>query len=298
MNELLIIFPITIVYIIIILTIYYTPLNISKFLRTYILADFPLFQISDDDSFHTIEPEISDKKHYRYSLLFIPIGEYKLYIFTLKNKKINFFYLLSLSDIFNEKLLTLKDEIDIDLQNEQTRHLNSSKADKFRFISIMQDTIKTYQASMQTAKLKGTFYFTLIGAAVSVFLGKIIDIQLYFISTNIFTKILILYIVVLFLNFFFLTIQFHSIKNFHKQVYNDYINNTYANNYFAYFYKNMRFAEFYSQKEVSYIKNVEFYLKKILFVLIFLITVIFLYNENIKEEQRVYYDEATIYCKV
>ena len=80
------------------------------------MSELPFAQLSEDSNFH----EYNGGSDFRYSLLYFPLGTYKLYIFTWTSKKqFHFFKAISLKEICQAKIDEKEKNIEnIDIINE------------------------------------------------------------------------------------------------------------------------------------------------------------------------------------
>lgn len=247
----------TILYIILILFIYELNHPISIFIKRYIISDIPFLQISDDSNFHTMEKNTNIHKC-RYSLFFIPFGQFKFYFITIYNKKFEWAKVLSYEEVTKSRFDSLK--IEVELECDSLHHLNK-EAER---ILILQDEIHSYKETKNLASIKGTFYITILAAMVSVLFTQINNLKSIYseLGNHVILQIIFWYVVILFINFILINIHFISVKGFYRETYDDYISDEIGYNEMKYFYKNMKWYGFQSWKNVGYVKNIEFYLIK------------------------------------
>jgi len=265
------------IYIIVLLFIYECNHFICRFIKKYIIADIPFLQISDDNRFHTMDSDInlSDKGNYRYSLLFIPFGQYKVYILSLKDLKFNFIKIISYENVTKKQFLTIKEKT-----LNEVKNLNNQK--KSKQVEVLNDEIQSYKETKNLASIKATFYITILAAVTSVIFSQLNNLKSIYIGSiqeDILMRILFWYIVLLFVNFILISIHFITVRGFYKETYEDFISDEINKKRLKYFYLNSKWYFFESQKSVGYIKNIEFYLvKNLIFSTIFICFYLFRSN--------------------
>lgn len=257
------------IYLIVLLFIYECNHSICKFIKKYIIADIPFLQISDDSRFHTmdLDTNLSEKGNYRYSLFFIPFGQYKVYIFSLKDLKFNFIKIISYESVTKKQFLSIKEKT-----LNEVESLN--KQEESKQVEVLKDEIQSYKETKNLASIKATFYITILAAIISVIFSQINNLKSIYIDSiqeDILMKILFWYIILLFVNFILISIHFITVRGFYKETFEDFISDKINKKRLKYFYKNSKWYFFESQKSVGYIKNIEFYLvKNLIFSTIFI----------------------------
>lgn len=240
--------------------------KITRFISLYILSDIPFLQLSHDENFHSIENKF-DLKKYRFSLIFIPFGKFKLYFFTYKfNSGFKWFKSLSIDSIYARRKNNMKIEM--------VKKYKLVKKDN-DFLQIIKEDTKLYQSSINTARTKGTFYITLLAAILSI-----IFTQIPIIKTTIgsFSPILLIitgYLILIFTNFLILNLQFISIRTIYRETFEDFIDKI-GYDKFLYYYNNMHWIKLDSQVLVSYIKNIEIYIIKVI-VISFILLILYIF---------------------
>lgn len=283
------------VYIIIYILILCINHPITIFIKKYIFSDIPIFQISDDDNFHTVE-NYSDNKTYRYSFLFLPVGEHKLYFFTYNKGTFSWYYRLSLGDIFLEKQRNQSNSMDSEVANGILKY-NQAVNNQDYHDEILKNNIEIFKNSSETAKLKGSIYFAVCVGIIALYSDNIETFSGLIKNSNLIIFTLTIFTLILFLNFFLFVIQYHSVKNKNAQFYQDYLNSSYSNKeaYFEYFFRSLKWSCLDSIQETTYIRNIELYIKKYLLFIILLLCIQVIYqNDNIKGDE----NETTISCKL
>lgn len=275
-NSILFILIFTI-YIIVLLFIYECNHSICRFIKKYIIADIPFLQISDDNRFHTMDLDInlSEKGKYRYSLFFIPFGQYKVYVFSFKGLEFSFFKIISYEYVTKKQFLSIKEKT-----LEKAPTLDKQK--KSKQVEILKDEIQSYKETKNLASIKATFYITILAAITSVIFSQINNLNSIYIDCiqeDILMKFLFWYAVLLFINFILISIHFITVKGFYKESFEDFISDKINKKRLKYFYINSKWYFFESQKSVGYIKNIEFYLvKNLIFSTIFICFYLFRSN--------------------
>ncbi|MFX4235608.1 hypothetical protein ACN2EP_06360 [Aliarcobacter butzleri] len=275
-NSILFILIFTI-YIIVLLFIYECNHSICRFIKKYIIADIPFLQISDDDRFHTMDLDVnlSEKGKYRYSLFFIPFGQYKVYVFSFKDLEFSFFKIISYEYVTKKQFLSIKEKT-----LEKASILDKQK--KSKQVEILKDEIQSYKETKNLASIKATFYITILAAITSVIFSQINNLNSIYIDCiqeDILMKFLFWYTVLLFINFILISIHFITVKGFYKESFEDFISEEINKKRLKYFYLNSKWYFFESQKSVGYIKNIEFYLvKNLIFSTVFICFYLFRSN--------------------
>lgn len=265
------------IYFMVLLFIYECNHSICKFIKKYIIADIPFLQISDDSRFHTMDSDInlSEKGKYRYSLFFIPFGQYKVYIFSLKNLKFNFIKIISYESVTKKQFHSIKEKT-----LNEVESLNNQK--KSKQVEVLKDEIQSYKETKNLASIKATFYITILAAITSVIFSQINNLKSIYIDSiqeDILMKILFWYIILLFVNFILISIHFITVRGFYKETFEDFISDKISKKRLKYFYLNSKWYSHESWKSVGYIKNIEFYLvKNLIFSTIFIFFYLFRSN--------------------
>lgn len=263
-----------IVYILILYLIYTSDNVISKFLKKYIFSDVPFLQISDDSNFHTVE----SKKaffDYRLSLFFVPFGIYKIYFITLYKKKIKMISILSFDVLMQTRFTITQEKIEQDYNAISQKLLLNEAENKKKSIEILKDNITLYSNIKNSTMTKSTIYIALLAAIVTMLLTKDTSINgllAVYSQDNIYVKILFSYWLLMLANFLIFNLQLISVHNTHRETFDDFISKLNMDEV-KYFYKNNCLDAFYSRKLVSYMRNIEIYLKKSLLLSIILLIV-------------------------
>ncbi|CAM3975428.1 hypothetical protein ARCL110784_10755 [Arcobacter cloacae] len=258
-NSILFILIFTI-YLIVLLFIYECNHSICKFIKKYIIADIPFLQISDDSRFHTMDLDInlSEKGKYRYSLFFIPFGQYKVYIFSLKDLEFNFIKIISYESVTKKQFLSIKEKT-----LNEVESLNNQK--KSKQVEVLKDEIQSYKETKNLASIKATFYITILAAITSVIFSQINNIESLYLDSiqkHILMQILFWYLVLLFINFVLINIHFITVKGSYKETFEDFTSDEISKKRLKYYYLNSKWYSYESWKSIGYIKNIEFYLVK------------------------------------
>lgn len=263
------------VYILILLLIYTSDNVISKLLKKYIFSDVPFLQISDDSNFHTVESKKTLSK-YRFSLFFIPFGQYKIYFVTYK-EKFKWISILSFEEIMQDRFVKTETKMKQDYNHISTNLLNTPD-DKKNSIEILKDNITLYNNIKNITMTKSTIYVALLAAIFTMLSTQntfFNDLLKIYEVDSIVVKFLFTYWLVIFFNFSIFNIQLISVHNIHRETYDDFVNKL-SMDEVKYFYNNNCFDAFYSRKLVSYMRNIELYLKRI-----FVLGIIFFIVKNL-----------------
>lgn len=270
---------ITSIYLIVIFIIYSTNSSFSLFIKKYIISDLPLFSVSDDTTFHTVKSK--EAKNLRYSVIYLPIGFYKIYIFTVRNYNFKILHILFYDNIFNDfkdkKIKNLSDDA-----NSKYFSVKEKKELVHSHMEIFKDCIELSKNRKNTAKLKAGFYFTILGAVIYGILSLLINpinVISFFKDVSFFQEIIICYFVVLIANFILIILYFHSVEKYERITYKDVENKSDESSYFIYLYQNMIYDDLYASRQVNLIEFIDFielYFKRSLLVFFVLSLTIFI----------------------
>lgn len=260
------------IYSAILIVIYTSDNKISKLLKKYIFSDIPFLQISDDSNFHTVETK-KPLLTYRFSLFFIPFGQYKIYFVTYK-EKFKWISILSFEEIMQDKFVKTVAKMAQDYNYIAAKLLNEPR-DKKNSIEILKDNITLYSNIKNITMTKSTIYIALLAVIITLLLTKDTSINgllTIYSQDNIYVKILFSYWLLMLANFLIFNLQLISVHNTHRETFDDFISKLNMDEV-KYFYKNNCLDAFYSRKLVSYMRNIEIYLKKSLLLSIILLIV-------------------------
>lgn len=263
------------IYVAILILIYVSDNEISKWLKKYIFSDIPFLQISDDSNFHTVETR-KPLLTYRFSLFFIPLGNCKIYFVTYK-EKFKWISILSFEEIMQDRFTKTLIKMEQDYNHISTNLLNTPRHKK-NSIEILKDNITLYSNIKNITMTKSTIYVALLAAIFTMFSTQntfFNDLLQIYEVDSIVVKFLFTYWLVIFFNFSIFNIQLISVHNIHRETYDDFVNKL-SMDEVKYFYNNNCFDAFYSRKLVSYMRNIELYLKRI-----FVLGIIFFVVKNL-----------------
>lgn len=252
-------FPITLLLIIYYIVVYESKsMNLIKM----IMSELPFAQLSEDDNFH----EYNGGSDFRYALLYFPLGIYKFYIFTWTTKKqFHFFKAISLKEICQDKIDKKENDLEDLTTKSYAKYITSSNDEKQQHIELIKDLSTQMQEREKVAQFKAMFYITVLAAILSVIFSKYNELYkiLEFTLLEQFTIVLIaIYI----LNAVFILLSFLSVGAYKSETYKDFRDSKEKDkNYYAYWYKQYQRLQKYSDRDVSYIGNIEKYLKLLTF---------------------------------
>jgi len=232
-----------------------------------IVSELPVAQLSEDELFHEYEKGLNP----RYSLLYIPLGIYKIYLLTwTKDKQFHFLKILSLKDIFDKKIKDKEKKLQSISDKSYEEYKQSNKIEKNQHIALLQDLIKQMQEREKTAQFKAMFYMTALAAILSVLIGNINKIN-EILNFDVLKQIVIGLILLYILNSLFLLLSFLSVSSYEHEKYSDFKKSqNKEKEYYSYWYKQYQRLKVYSDRDISYIKNIEKYLKITTFLTIIL----------------------------
>jgi len=190
------------------------------------------------------------------------LGIYKVYLLTwTKDKKFRLLKILSLKDICNQKIEDKEKKLQLLSDKSYEEYSKSSDIEKEQHLILLQDLIKQMQEIERTAQFKAMFYITTLAAILSVLVSKINDIEKIF-TLNIYEQTTIALIVLYILNALLLLLSFLSVSEYKSETYSDFKkSNQKSKKYFEYWYKQYQRLQKYSTRDISFITNIEKYLK-------------------------------------
>lgn len=287
------------VYMVSYLYIIYKNDPFSLFIKKYILSENPILVVSNDSNFHTIEKHVDTNK-YRYSLLCIPVGEYKLYFCTYRAGVYKWYFVLSLDYIFAQRKEEELNKSITRLNEYLPKYIESTEKEKERHEDILKSSIEIDYKSIETAKAKGAIYFAVALGFIALYSDNIDTLKNLIWDSHYFFSFLTIFSLVLFFNFLLFIIQYHSVKGFTVKNYSDYVKESNENTYYEHLFSNMTHSSIRSFQDVSYIKNTEFYIKKYLLfaISLILIQLICYHDNNFTQEKGEDKNESTISCEL
>jgi len=273
-------FPFTLI-VIIFYTIIYEPKSLIYI--KMIVSELPAGQLSQDDNFH----EYANNSSRRFSLFYLPIGIYKIYFFTwTRDKKFHFLKILSLKDIYNQQIQDKEDRLELITDKSFEEYSKSNNIEQKQHLALLQDLTKQMQETEKTAQFKAMFYITTLAAILSVLISKFNEIEKILIL-NTYEQVVIALIILYILNALFLLLSFLSVGGYKSETYSDFKNSKQKEKtYFEYWYKQYQRLQKYSERDVSFIANIEKYLKittfwTIILALLFLLEGTEICNKNL-----------------
>jgi hypothetical protein len=119
------------------------------------------------------------------------------------------------------------------------------------------------QEREKTAQFKAMFYITALAAILSVLVSKFNEID-KLLSLTIFEQVSMALIILYILNALFLLLSFLSVGSYKSETYSGFRDSTKKDKvYYEYWYKQYQRLQKYTDRDVSYIANIEKYLKVI-----------------------------------
>lgn len=250
-------FPITL-FAIIFYTIVYGAKD-GNLVKT-IISELPIGQLSEDENFH----EYNGGSAMRYSLLYLPLGIYKIYLFTWTKEKINLFYMISLPSICDHKISIKENKLDDLYRYHYEQYKQSEDKEKKFNLEFLQDKCKEFQDREKVAQFKAGFYFTTLSLVIAV-ITKNTDKLTNIMSWGIYEKSIFFLIVLYLINAFILLFSFIAVKSYTADKYSTFSNSREKEKmFFSYWYKKFQRLSVYTTKDISFIKNIEKYLKLII----------------------------------
>ncbi len=250
-------FPITLLAIIFYVIVYGA--KDGNIVKT-VISELPVGQLSEDANFH----EYSGSSGVRYSLLYLPLGIYKIYLFSWTKEKINFFHMISLTSICDSKISTKENKLEELSQHHYEKYMQSDENEKKFNLEFLQDKCKEFQEREKVAQFKAGFYFTTLSLVIAIIV-KNIDKLTNIMSWGIYEKGIFFLIVLYIINAFILLFSFIAVKPYTADKYSTFSNSREKEKmFFSYWYNKFQRLSVYTTKDISFIKNIEKYLKLII----------------------------------
>jgi len=261
----LIFFCILFIFCYLLIAIIFYTLDDDNFFKK-ILNELPISQLSSDANFHAY----NEKSPKRYSLLYVPFGIYKLYLLTWtwsqekKDKEFSFLKIISLEKICDEKIDNKENKLN-DLTNKNyERFKTCEKEDKELHIKFLEDKCKEFQNRKSVSQFKAGFYFTTLALVLTTIAKNINEVH-HFLDWTIYKQITFILILLYIINAFMLLFSFISVKGFKADMYSTFARaNEKEEMFYAYWYKKFQRLQVTTDKNVSFILNIEHYLKLII----------------------------------
>lgn len=250
-------FPITLL-----LIIYYTVVYESKStnLIKMIMSELPFAQLSEDSNFH----EYSGGSDNRYSLLYFPLGTYKLYIFTWTSKKqFNLFKVISIKEICQAKIDEKENKLQEITTKSYIKYSTSTNDEKEQHIELLQEQCKDLQDREKVSQFKAGFYLTALALVIAAMADKIGDAH-KILDWDYYLQVSFTLIGLYVLNTLSILFGFSSVKGYKSETYSEFRDSPEKQKkYYEYWYKKFQRLQVYTDRDVSYILNIEKYLKLI-----------------------------------
>lgn len=240
--------------------IYYIIVYESKQLTLLkmIVSELPVAQLSNDSNFH----EYIGNSELRYSLFYLPIGIYKIYFLTwTRDRKFHFLKILSLKELCDTKIEEKENKLQSISGNSYEKYTISNETEKQQHILLLQDLSKQMQEREKTVQFKAMFYITALAAILSVLVSKFDKIT-NILSLTTTEQVVIALILLYILNALFLLLSFLSVGSYKSETYSHFRDSIDKDKlYYMYWYKQYQRLQKYTDRDVSYISNIEKYLK-------------------------------------
>jgi len=224
-----------------------------------IISELPIGQLSEDATFH----EYTGNSPIRYSLFYFPLGIYKIYFLSWTKEKISLVKRISLIDICNRKIEAKERKLDNLVEYHYDNFTKCNENEKKINLEFLQDKCKEFQDREKVAQFKAGFYFTTLSLVIAIIIkntDKVSKIG----SWNFYEKAIFVLIVLYIINAFILLFSFVSVKGYKADMYSTFSNSKEKEKmFYSYWYKKFQRLQVYTDKEVSFIKNIEKYLKLI-----------------------------------
>jgi hypothetical protein len=231
----------------------------SNIIKT-VISELPVGQLSEDANFH----EYHGGSVMRYSLVYLPFGIYKIYLFTWTKDKINFFHIISLPSICNRKIIIKESKLDKLSEYHYEQYMQSDDNEKKFSLEFLQDKCKEFQDREKVAQFKAGFYFTTLSLVIAIII-KNTDKLTNIMSWSIYEKSIFFLIVLYIINAFVLLFSFISVKSYIADKYSTFSSSKEKEKmFFSYWYNKFQRLSVYTTKDISFIKNIEKYLKLII----------------------------------
>ncbi len=252
--------------------IYYIIVYESKkltFLKM-IISELPFAQLSEDNNFHEYLGGID----FRYSLLYFPFGTYKIYFLTwTRDRKFHFLKILSLKELYDKKIEEKENRLQSISSDSYEKFKASNNDEKKYHIELLQDHCKELQDREKVAHFKAGFYLTTLVLTITSMSKNIHNANIV-LHWSIYKQMIFSLIVLYIINVIILLFAFVSVKGFRTEKYSDFRNSDEKEKlYYMYWYKKFQRLQVYTDRDITFILNIEKYLKLIVFWLaIFLLS--------------------------
>jgi len=272
MGILYLYFPFTLVAMIFYIAVYGA--KDSNIIKT-IVSELPVGQLSEDANFH----EYSGRTPIRYSLFYFPLGIYKVYFLSWTKEKISFIKVISLSSICNLKIEAKEQRLNDLAEHHYDNFMQCNENEKKFNLELLQDKCKEFQDREKVAQFKAGFYFTTLSLVIAIIINNT-DKLTQITSWNIYEKGIFFLIVSYIINAFILLFSFVSVKSYRADKYSSFSASIEKEKiFFSYWYNKFQRLNVYTTKDISFIKNIEKYLKLII-IWSFIFAVILIIGEK------------------
>lgn len=284
-------FPFTLIGI-----IFYTIIYESKSLTfiKMIVSELPAGQLSEDDNFH----EYVDGVNIRYSLFYVPVGIYKIYFLTwTRDEKFHLWKVSSLKDICNKKIDDKEKKLQSLSDKSYEEYSKSNTIEQKYHIELLQDQCKELQDREKVAQFKAGFYLTTLVLAITSISKNIHDANLI-LNWSIYKQVIFSLIVLYIMNVIILLFGFVSVKGYKIEKYSNFKNsNKKEKLFYIYWYKKFQRLQVYTDRDITFILNIENYLKLIIVWSMILISLLIFEGEKQCCKNPIYQDMNST-CKV
>jgi len=259
--------------------IYYIIVYESKqltFLKM-IVSELPVAQLSEDETFH----EYKKGSNPRYSLFYLPIGIYKIYFLTwTKDKKFHFLKILSLKKLCDKKIEEKESRLQSVCNDSYEKYSTSNETEKKFHIELLQDQCKELQDREKVAQFKAGFYLTSLVLIAGAIIKSINSADLIY-QWNCYIQASFALIFLYIINVIILLFGFISVKKYKAERYSDFRNSEdKEKSYYTYWYKKFQRLQVYSTNDISFVLNIEKYLKLIVLWLVIFISLLVFKGEK------------------
>lgn len=242
--------------------IFYTIIYESKsmtFLKM-IVSEIPAGQLSEDENFH----EYTGGSSLRYSIFYIPFGIYKIYFLTwTRERKFHLYEIISLQTICNIQIDKKEHKLEEITQKSYHKYATSNEVEKKQHIELLQEQCKDLQDREKVSQFKAGFYLTALALVIAAMADKIGDAH-KILEWSLYQQIVFGLIALYVLNVLGLLFGFSSVKSYKSETYSDFRDSSEKEKkYYEYWYKKFQRLQIYTDREVSYIVNIEKFLKLI-----------------------------------
>ena len=234
--------------------------NIHIFIKN-IINELPFIQFSTDNNFHTYRVD-SDK---RYSLFYLPFGTYKFYFLTWGDTfSWKFFDKISLSKITNKTIEEKENRLNDLAEKNYSRYNKSTEEEQELHIKILEDKCKEQESRKSVAQFKSGFYFTGLLFILTTVIKNISAIGSFW-SWSLYQQIILSLIFLYIINIFLLLFSFISVKGSLSEKYTTFAySDEKEKSFYIYWYKKHQRLDVRTTRDVSFIVNIEKYLKLII----------------------------------